>query len=65
MCDLVAHHSCARFEADERGLAAELTEEFQDERSAVTDALWYADMTTGPDGDPVDVAGRLAEIRHR
>ena len=62
---LVAHHSCALFEADERGLRDVLTAEFPQEKSPTADALWYADMTTGPDGDDVDVTQRLAEIRQR
>lgn len=62
---LVAHHSCALVEADERGLAEPLTAEFRHEGSPVSDALWYADMTTGPDGQDFDVVERLAEIRSR
>jgi hypothetical protein len=60
----VAHHSCAALEADLRGLVAELTE-FDDEDGVVRDALWYCDITTSPDGEPVDVAERIAEIKHR
>jgi hypothetical protein len=62
---LVAHHSCALFEAEERGLAKELQAEFNDEKSAVRDALWYCDMTTGPDGQDLDIHERLAEVRSR
>ncbi|MEV4139372.1 HD domain-containing protein [Dactylosporangium sp. NPDC049742] len=62
---LVAYHSCAVFEAAARGLSEELAAEFSDEQSAVTDALWYADMTTGPDGQRLSVHERLAEIRAR
>lgn len=62
---LVAHHSCALTEADERGMADDLVDEFPREDSDVTDALWYADMTTGPDGQDFDVLDRLAEIRSR
>jgi putative nucleotidyltransferase with HDIG domain len=61
---LVAHHSCAVVEADERGLSAELAA-FPREESATADALWYCDMTTGPDGEPLPVAQRLNEIRKR
>src|SRR3954464_12232219 len=39
---LVAYHSGARFEAEERGLADEL-EEFPEERSIVADLLSYCD----------------------
>jgi hypothetical protein len=62
---LVAYHSCALFEAEERGLADWLTAEFVPEESPTADALWFADMTTGPDGRDVDVLARLAEIHDR
>jgi hypothetical protein len=62
---LVAHHSCAVIEADERGMAAELLVEFAREESPTADALWYADMTTGPDGQRFDVSERLEEIKSR
>src|SRR5690606_28355326 len=44
LCALVAHHSAAVYEARERGLGRELAE-WENEASAVTDALWTADMT--------------------
>ncbi|MEU8369058.1 HD domain-containing protein [Micromonospora tulbaghiae] len=62
---LVAHHSCASYEADGRGLGAELRAEFDREQSAISDALWFADMTTGPDGQDFTAEERLAEIRER
>lgn len=62
---LVAHHSCAMLEADVRGLDADLLAEFDFEPGALSDALAYCDMTTGPDGQPLDVEARLAEIRSR
>ncbi|MFF0232821.1 HDIG domain-containing metalloprotein [Micromonospora sp. NPDC005254] len=62
---LVAHHSCAVYEADERGLGQALANEFPREETATSDALWYADMTTGPDGQDLTVDERLAEIRQR
>ncbi|WP_433112255.1 HD domain-containing protein [Micromonospora sp. CA-246542] len=62
---LVAHHSCALYEADERGLGQALADEFPREETAISDALWYADMTTGPDGQELTVDERLAEIRQR
>ena len=61
---LVAHHSCARFEAAERGLTEPL-ETYVRETGPVADALIYADMTTGPAGEAVTVADRLAEILER
>jgi len=60
----VAHHSSARFEAEERGLAGEL-ETFPAPSEAVMDALAYADMTTGRTGRTVTVEDRLAEILER
>jgi hypothetical protein len=62
---LVAHHTCAHVEAEERGLADVLAAEFPREQSPTADLLWYADLTTGPDGQRVTVPERLAEIEHR
>ena len=62
---LVAYHSCAQVEADVRGLGAELAAELTPVGPLLTDALLYCDMTTGPDGDYVRPADRLAEIRGR
>lgn len=59
---LVANHSCAHLEAAERGLSEALATEFEREESAVADALWYCDMTTGPDGQDFEVTVRLDEI---
>jgi hypothetical protein len=64
LCALVAHHSAATYEAEERRLLAELSE-WPREESAVADALWTADMTTGPSGERVDYADRLDEILDR
>jgi hypothetical protein len=61
---LVAHHSCAALEAELRGLGAELAD-FEHEQGAVRDALWYCDITTSPDGEPVAAAERIAEIKQR
>ncbi|MEU4339570.1 HD domain-containing protein [Micromonospora lupini] len=62
---LVAHHSCASYEAEIRGLGDVLAAEFPREESATSDALWFSDMTTGPDGQDLSVEARLAEIRER
>lgn len=62
---LVAHHSCALIEADERGLRDELQAEFPVEHSDTVDALWYCDMTTGPDGERLSAHDRFNEIRKR
>jgi hypothetical protein len=65
LCRLVAHHTCAVIEAEERGLASILLTEFEPEWPELADALTYCDMTTGPDGRPLSVEERLAEIRTR
>jgi hypothetical protein len=65
ICQLVAHHTSAEVEAGLRGLRDELVSEFENEASATSDALWYADLTTGPDGEILTVEQRIAEIRAR
>jgi hypothetical protein len=65
LAGLVANHSCALHEATERGLASVLIDEFPQEESITADALWFVDMTTGPDGQDLTVEQRLAEIRER
>lgn len=64
LCALIAHHSAAAIEAEERGLDAELAE-WEREQGPVADALWTADMTTGPHGEPLSFADRLSEIISR
>jgi hypothetical protein len=64
LVNLVAHHSCATVEAEVRGLSGELAE-FEDERTPLRDALWWADMTTTPDGGETTVADRVREIQSR
>ncbi|MEJ7654807.1 MAG: hypothetical protein WKH64_16450 [Chloroflexia bacterium] len=39
--------------------------DFFKEDSPVADALWWSDMTTGPDGQLMSAEKRLAEIRAR
>ena len=63
LCRLVAHHSCAVIEAEERGLAHVLTREFTPPPRRLADALTFCDMTTSPDGEHVQVTHRLAEIQ--
>ncbi len=65
LCRLVAHHSCAVIEAEERGLAHVLTREFAPPPRPLADALTFCDMTTSPDGEHVQVTHRLAEIHDR
>ena len=67
LAGLVAHHSCARFTAVVHGLDRELAA-FADPRcwtGPLADALTAADQTTGPDGDPMDVESRLADMLRR
>jgi hypothetical protein len=61
---LVAHHSGARFEAEERGLLQEL-DAFPVEDGLVPDALTFADMITGPAGEAVTSEERVGEILRR
>ncbi|MHA6762097.1 HDIG domain-containing metalloprotein [Streptacidiphilus sp. PAMC 29251] len=61
---LVAHHSGAVFEAEQRNLAAEL-ELYEREDGPVLDALICADMTTGPAGQSFDFDQRMDEILDR
>ncbi|AGL16083.1 HD domain-containing protein [Actinoplanes sp. N902-109] len=65
VCRLVAHHSCAYIEGRNRGLSAELANEFPPVKGLAAHAITYADMTTTPDGEPVAVDRRLAEILER
>ena len=62
--NLVARHSYAILEAELRGLGRPLAA-FPDERGALRDALWYCDLTTSPDGEPVRAGDRIAEIKQR
>ena len=65
LCRLVAHHSCAIIEAGERGLADVLSSEFDLAPYALSNVLTCCDMTTSPDGEPVPVEQRFAEIHDR
>lgn len=61
---LVAHHTGADSEAYERGLLAELAE-FHPVYRPLLDVLTAADLTTSPDGSPVEPADRIREILSR
>jgi putative nucleotidyltransferase with HDIG domain len=65
LCRLVAHHSCAIVEAEERGLADVLSLEFEPAPHVLSSVLTYCDMTTSPDGELVPLEKRLAEIHDR
>lgn len=70
VCHLVAHHSASSLEAEERGLDISIFREFDISSDSTSSAgierahavLWYADLTTSPDGEDVDVKDRLNEI---
>jgi HD superfamily phosphodiesterase len=65
LCRLVAHHSSAAIEAEERGLADQLADQFPPPPQELANVLTYCDMTTSPDGQPVSAHQRIAEIQHR
>lgn len=62
--ELVAHHSGAEIEAEERGLAAEMAE-FSRPPQELLDRLTAVDMTTSPDGEPIPARQRITEILER
>jgi putative nucleotidyltransferase with HDIG domain len=62
---LVAHHSCAIYEAQVRGFLDALLAEFEAEESATYDALVFCDMTTGPTGKTVSFEERISDIHER
>jgi hypothetical protein len=64
VCALVAHHAGAAAVADLVDLSGELAV-FDDEQSPIRDALWYCDMSTGPDGQSMTFEERMAELRRR
>jgi len=61
---LVAHHSGALFEAEERGMIDALAQ-FPEPDSDQLDVLTLIDMTTSPTGKRVAVSERLDEILDR
>jgi hypothetical protein len=64
LCRLVAHHTGAMVEAEERGMPA-IAAEFALPPPELLDALTYCDLTAGVDGSATDVDDRLAEILTR
>ena len=61
----MANHTHAWVEAEARGFAEVLAEEFPREWSPTADALTYADLTTGPAGVRTSVEERLTDIYQR
>jgi HD superfamily phosphodiesterase len=64
ICALVAHHSGAAFVAEDRGLLGELRR-YDQEQSALADALTYADQTVGPGGKRMTFEDRVADMLRR
>ncbi|GAA5097013.1 HD domain-containing protein [Nocardia iowensis] len=63
---LVANHTFALLEAEERSLREQLESEFPIlEDPLLVDALTYCDITTTPDGTRTTAANRIAEILSR
>jgi hypothetical protein len=62
--ELVAMHSASWLEAEVRGLDPSLLRAFTTgmDLGAAHAVLWWADMTTGPQGEDVEVEERLHEI---
>ena len=66
MVRLVANHSFALLEAEERGLRQQLEDEFPLlDNPLLVDALVYCDLTTTPDGARTSCTARLEEILGR
>lgn len=65
--ELVAMHSASWIEAEVRGLDLLLLKAFKTDLDlrAAHAVLWWADMTTGPQGQDVEVEERLHEIGAR
>lgn len=61
---LVAHHTGAVIEAEERGLSAEWST-LPTPRAALLARLTAADLSTSPDGEPIRARERIAEILAR
>ena len=64
ICALVAHHSGAVFLARPQYLDGALNQYLREE-SPVSDALTYADQTTGPLGQPMTIEQRIAGMLAR
>lgn len=62
---LIAHHTGALIEADERGLSDRLGEYPVPPDVVELAILSCADLCTGPDGTPVDPGERIAEVLQR
>jgi hypothetical protein len=64
ICNLVAHHSGARFVARVLQLDRQL-EAYPFSKDAVSDALTVADQTTGPHGEAMTIEERMRDMLRR
>ncbi len=64
VCALVAFHTGAMYEAEERGMSEHLSP-FPIPAQHLLDTLTAADLSVGPDGDSVDPQQRIVEILDR
>lgn len=68
VCHLVAHHSASTFEAEFRGIPLSeyrLFDVARDDLGPAHRLVWWADLTTGPQGQLMTVEERLADIVDR
>jgi HD domain len=64
LLNLVANYFASGIEGELRGYTAQYAV-LPDEVTPVRDALWYADLRVGPDGDRVEIDHRFAELWKR
>lgn len=64
LCTLVALHTSSPWEAAELGLS-EALDAFEPVPSPLVDAITFCDLSSSPEGQPVDPALRLEEVLNR
>ncbi|MFH8340885.1 HD domain-containing protein [Streptomyces sp. AM6-12] len=64
LCALVALHTSSPWEAAELGLSDALNE-FTPVPQSLVDVITYCDLSSSPDGHPVDPSDRLKEVLER
>lgn len=70
VCHVVAYHCASTVEAEVRGIHWSVYDAFapppeQPHVDLVNDVVWWADMTTGPNGETCTIDERIIEIRSR
>lgn len=69
VCHLVAHHTASTFEADMRGISLDSYRPFDVHNCGglgqAHAVMWWADLTTGPQGQLMTVEERLDDIVER